>query len=250
MSGRFCSLVAAGVYISKRQPAPEHARFVLPLPAPPRILYLKPASLASICFCMENLLPIVFASVAGAGHAFEPDHLLAVSTMVSRRDSTMLAMKDGLYWGLGHTTMIALVGSVILLSRATFLTSGYFEAAVGLMLVVMGLSRLAGKEPLGFKLPAGSEHRVAYTVGLVHGLAGSGALVLLVMSEISNPLLGMLYLLVFGVGSILGMFGVAGLLSIPYTPRMRLSRRLRLATGIVSSLVCILYGGWMIYVNV
>jgi hypothetical protein len=199
---------------------------------------------------MENLLPIVFASVAGAGHAFEPDHLLAVSSMVSRRDSTALAMKDGLYWGLGHTTMIALVGSVILLSRATFLQSGYFEAGVGLMLIVMGLSRLAGKEPLGFKIKATSEHRVAYTVGLIHGLAGSGALVLLVMTEISSPLLGILYLLVFGVGSILGMFGVAGLLSIPYTPRMRLSRRIRLVTGVVSSVACIVYGGWMVYVNV
>ncbi|MBO0358079.1 urease accessory protein [Hymenobacter sp. BT186] len=199
---------------------------------------------------MENLLPIVFASVAGAGHAFEPDHLLAVSSMVSRRDSTVLAMKDGLYWGLGHTTMIALVGSVILLSRATFLQSGYFEAAVGLMLIIMGLSRLAGKEPLGFKLKTTSEHRVAYTVGLIHGLAGSGALVLLVMTEISSPLLGILYLLVFGVGSILGMFGVAGLLSIPYTPRMRLSRRIRLVTGVVSSVACIVYGGYMIYVNV
>jgi len=199
---------------------------------------------------MENLLPILFASVAGAGHAFEPDHLLAVSSMVSKRDSTVLAMKDGLYWGLGHTTMIALVGSVILLSRATFLQSGYFEAAVGLMLIVMGLSRLAGKEPLGFKIKTSSEHRVAYTVGLIHGLAGSGALVLLVMSEISSPLLGMLYLLVFGVGSILGMFGVAGLLSIPYTPRMRLSGRIRLVTGVVSSVACIGYGGWMIYVNV
>lgn len=199
---------------------------------------------------MENLLPILFASVAGAGHAFEPDHLLAVSSMVSRRDSTALAMKDGLYWGLGHTTMIALVGSVILLSRATFLQSGYFEAAVGLMLVVMGISRLAGKEPLGFKIKPTSEHRVAYTVGLIHGLAGSGALVLLVLSEIRSPWLGMLYLLVFGVGSILGMFGVAGLLSIPYTPRMRLSRRLRLVTGVVSSVACIAYGGWMVYVNV
>ncbi|MBC8084696.1 MAG: urease accessory protein [Hymenobacter sp.] len=199
---------------------------------------------------MESLLPILFASVAGAGHAFEPDHLLAVSSLVARRDSMRLALKDGLYWGLGHTTMLALVGSVILLSRATFLQSGYFEAAVGLMLVGLGLSRLAGREPLGRRFRAGVGHRVAYTVGLVHGLAGSGALVLLVLTEIRSPLLGVLYLLVFGGGSILGMFGVAGLLSIPYTPRMRLSARLRLVTGVVSSVACIAYGGWMVYVNV
>ena len=91
---------------------------------------------------MQGLLPILFASVAGMGHAFEPDHLLAVGNLISRRGTLAEALRDGIYWGLGHTTTLVAVGSLILLGRVTFLTSGYFEAAVGLMLVVMGFSRL------------------------------------------------------------------------------------------------------------
>lgn len=198
---------------------------------------------------MEALVPIMFASVAGLGHAFEPDHLLAVGNMVSRRETTAEALRDGIYWGLGHTTMLVLVGSVILLSRVTFLTSGYFEAAVGLLLIAMGVSRLVGwNKPINVR-PARYQHRLAYTVGLLHGLAGSGALVLLVMSEIRRPLPGILYMLVFGLGSILGMFVVAGLCSIPFTRRMRINRGLKFGSILLSSVLCVGYGAWMVYAN-
>ena len=199
---------------------------------------------------MESLLPIFFAFVAGTGHAFEPDHLLAVGNLISRRDTLALALRDGLYWGLGHTTMLVLVGSLILLSRATFLQSSFFEAAVGLMLIVMGISRLVGwRRPVSLQ-PGRYPHRLAYTVGLLHGLAGSGALVLLVMSEIRQPTLGILYLFIFGAGSILGMFIVAGLCSIPFTKRMRINRSLQFGAITLSSVICIVYGSWMIYENV
>ncbi|MCB2375975.1 urease accessory protein [Hymenobacter sp. BT635] len=199
---------------------------------------------------MEALVPIMFASVAGVGHAFEPDHLLAVGNMVSRRDSIALALRDGIYWGLGHTTMLVLMGSVIILSRATFLTSGYFEAAVGVLLIALGLSRLVGwNKPVNVR-PARYQHRLAYTVGLLHGLAGSGALVLLVMSEIRQVLPSILYMLVFGAGSILGMFVVAGLCSIPFTRRMKINKHLKFSSIFLSSALCIGYGAWMVAQNV
>ncbi|WP_045687606.1 hypothetical protein [Hymenobacter sp. AT01-02] len=197
---------------------------------------------------MEAVLPILFASVAGMGHAFEPDHLLAVGNMISRRDTLAEALRDGVYWGLGHTTMLVLVGSVIILGRATFLHSGYFEAAVGAMLIAMGIMRLLdwGKPPKSGRY----QHRFAYTVGLMHGLAGSGALVLLVMSEIRTTWLSILYLFIFGIGSILGMCVVAGLCSVPFTQRMKINRYLKAGAVTVSSVICIVYGGWMIYTNV
>lgn len=71
---------------------------------------------------MQGVLPILFASVAGMGHAFEPDHLLAVDNLISRRDTLAEALHDGMYWGLGHTITLVAVGSF--------------------MLVVMGFSRL------------------------------------------------------------------------------------------------------------
>jgi hypothetical protein len=200
---------------------------------------------------MEALLPLAFASVAGLGHAFEPDHLLAVGNLVSRRDSRAEALRDGVYWGLGHTTTLVVLGSVILLSRATFLHAGWFEAGVGLMLIGMGASRLFDKNTFRRRpAPVRYQPGMAYTVGLVHGLAGSGALVLLVLSEVRGLLLGVTYLLVFGLGSVLGMLGVAGLLSIPFTRRMQISATVRAAAVVLSSLICMGYGGWMVYWNV
>jgi hypothetical protein len=198
---------------------------------------------------MEALLPILFAALVGMGHAFEADHLIAVGNIITKRDSVLLAVKDGFYWGLGHTTTIVIVGSVILLSRATFLNSGYFEAFVGLMLVVMGISRLTNKGNFSRTGTPRYQHSFAYTIGLLHGLAGSGALVLLVMSEISDPFLGISYLLVFGIGSIVGMFIAAGLFSIPFTQRMKINRTFRSCIVVVSSLLCMMYGSWMIYQN-
>ncbi|AMJ65201.1 hypothetical protein [Hymenobacter sp. PAMC 26628] len=199
---------------------------------------------------MESLLPVVFASVAGLGHALEPDHVLAVSNMVSRRDALTPALRDGLFWGLGHTLMLAIIGAVLLLGRVTFHHWGYFEALVGLVLIGMALHRLFTEHAERPPRLNRTAHGWAFAVGLVHGLAGSGALVVLVLTEIHNPWLGLLYIVVFGLGSVAGMFGVAGLLSIPFTQRMRLSRRLRRTSVWLSSVVCILYGGWMVYSNV
>jgi len=200
---------------------------------------------------MQGLLPILFASVAGMGHAFEPDHLLAVANLISRRDTLAAALRDGIYWGLGHTTTLVLVGAVILLGRVTFLTSPWFEVAVGVLLVGMGISRLLEQHRPPAKVrPGAAPSRAAFAVGLLHGLAGSGALVLLVMSEIRSVWVSVGYFAVFGAGSILGMFIVAGLCSVPFTKRMKISRMLKIVTITLSSLVCILYGGWMIYGNV
>lgn len=199
---------------------------------------------------MQGTFPVLFAFFAGMGHAFEPDHLLAVGNLVSRRDTLAAALRDGIYWGIGHTLMLVVVGMVIWLGRVTFLTSGYFEALIGAVLIVLGLSRLLEQRRPAKIRPGANPATWAFAVGLLHGLAGSGALVLLVMSSLRSAWLGALYFLVFGIGSILGMAGVAGLCGVPFTKRMRISRVLKTATITLSSLACILYGSWMIVGNV
>ena len=93
---------------------------------------------------METTLPLLFAAVVGFGHAFEADHLVAVGNIATKRNNMNLAIKDGIYWGLGHTSTIFLIGLIIIVGKATFLDGyfGYFEAGVGLMLVLLGLYRL------------------------------------------------------------------------------------------------------------
>ncbi|TGE07609.1 urease accessory protein [Hymenobacter fodinae] len=199
---------------------------------------------------MHNLLPIAFAFLVGMGHAFEADHLIAVSTLVARHDSRLLAVKDGLYWGLGHTTTLVVFGGLLLGTRLTLAHSNYFEAAVGAMLLLMGLSRLTNKAYYRKgPMPARYRRSTAYAVGLVHGLAGSGALVLLVMGSIPSVGLGLAYLLLFGLGSVVGMLGATGLMSVPFTQRMRFSHSLRVGMVVASALVSICYGGWMLYSN-
>jgi hypothetical protein len=198
---------------------------------------------------MQPLIPLLFAAVMGMGHAFEPDHLLAVSTLVARHDHLRSALKNGLFWGLGHTTMLVIFGGLIIFSKATFLQSGYFEAVVGVMLIGLGISRMLDKNSYQQVQLAKQRAGFAYTVGLVHGLAGSGALVLLAMSAIPRPAGAIAYILVFGLGSVLGMLGAVSLMRIPFTPRMRLGRQLRTGAVLLSSLLSIGYGGWMVYSN-
>lgn len=196
---------------------------------------------------MHELLPILFAAVMGAGHAFEPDHLIAVSQLVARRDTTVMAVKDGMYWGLGHTTMLVVFGGVIMFGKLTLLSGGYFEALVGLVLISMGIGRLTNRANFVPTRQVRNPHAWAYAIGLLHGLAGSGVLVLAVLSELRSPWLALAYILVFGLGSVVGMFGAAGLMHIPFTRRMRLSRWLTGSVVALSSLISIGYGGWMVY---
>ena len=199
---------------------------------------------------MQPVFPLLFAAVVGMGHAFEPDHLLAVSTLVARHDRLRPALKDGLFWGLGHTTMLVLFGSVIIFSRATWLQSGYFEAVVGLMLIGLGISRVLDKNSYRPVPLAPQRAGVAYTIGLVHGLAGSGALVLAVLSAIRQPAWAVAYILLFGLGSLLGMLAAVSMIRIPFTQRMRLGRRLRAGAVVLSSGLSVGYGGWMVWTHV
>ncbi|MEM1318889.1 MAG: urease accessory protein [Bacteroidota bacterium] len=203
---------------------------------------------------MEGAFPLLFAAVVGFGHAFEADHLVAVGNIVTRRDRLNLAMKDGIYWGLGHSSTIFVIGLIMIIGKATFLNHyfGYFEAIVGAMLIVLGLYRLwqyfreEQKAALVFEE---DNHQLAYGVGLIHGLAGSGAMVLLVMSEIQGSLSSMIYLLIFGLGSVIGMLVAAGLFSLPFSKRISNNRRWQLGLVLLSSLLCIGYGGFVLVEN-
>ena len=203
---------------------------------------------------------------AGFAHAFETDHLLAVSNIVSQRNSTYKSVKDGLFWGLGHTSTILLMGVIMLLLKVQ-VSPAYFhfvEVGVGIMLVVLGLFRLFKLK--GFlsaevvETPAAQMvavtntglkklHMVSYGVGMVHGLAGSGELVVLVMLQMASLQMGMLYLFIFGIGSILGMLVAAAMFSLPFSKKILQSRLLQVTLILLSSLLCIGYGMSVIYKN-
>ena len=243
---------------------------------------------------MEAIFPILFAAVVGFGHAFEADHLIAVANLVSKRNSFWAAVKDGIAWGLGHTSTILLVGLLIIglkvgISEQVF---SYLEAGVGFMLIALGIFRLTvlarggsaaqlhlhfadllfwrkkesaaySAAPFSYKTlgqkpkdvntlrmaPRRREHQLAYGVGLIHGLAGSGSLVVLVMSQISSLGLSFLYLLIFGFGSIVGMLLAGGLFSLPFSQKISSHRYIQVGLTLLSSLLCIVYGGMVVWEN-
>ena len=200
---------------------------------------------------MESSFPWLLAAVVGFSHAFEAEHLVAVGSIVTRRDRWVLALKDGIYWGLGHSSTILLIGLLMIVARATFLEAyfGFFEALVGLMLIALGFFRLyrrgrGGAEEVPLAEQEG-QHHLAYGVGLLHGLAGSGALVVLVMAEWAGTWASMGYLLVFGAGSVVGMLVAAGIFGLPFCRRWTVGGWWSGGLVWLSSLLCMGYGGYL-----
>jgi hypothetical protein len=192
-------------------------------------------------------LTLFAASLIGFTHAFEADHLVAVGNIVTRRDRIGLAVRDGVYWGLGRSSTILLMGMVVILGRASVPLAVFsmLEAGVGAMLIGLGLWRLVAARTIRGDGTIGQNERpgLAYGVGLVHGLAGSGALILLVLSQGEESWHGgLLYLLLFGLGSVGGMLIAAGVLGLPFSQGILSRPGLRRPLVIVSSVVCIAYG--------
>jgi high-affinity nickel-transport protein len=192
---------------------------------------------------MTNALAlIVLGFFLGMRHATDPDHVIAVSTIVARERSTAGAAAIGAVWGLGHTLTILFVGGgIILFGWVIPPRIGLsMEFSVGLMLIVLGMVNLAGVLRTGNHAHAHPQlvwldQRFG---ALVHGLAGSAAVALLVLTTIRDPAWAIWYLLVFGLGTILGMALMTMAIISPFrrtgVSAERLGGRLRLASGALS----------------
>ena len=160
----------------------------------------------------------------GTQHALEADHLAAVATLVAREKNPRRAIRQGVFWGLGHSLTLLLVGGVVMVIGVVLSERWVhgLEAAVGLMLVLLGLDllRRLWRERVHIHVHSQShEHRPlplrALLVGMGHGLSGSAALVLLTLQQVRNPWVGLLYVLVFGIGSVFGMALLSWAVSVP-----------------------------------
>jgi len=213
---------------------------------------------------------VLLGVLLGLRHAFEPDHLAAVSTLVADTSSARRGALLGVIWGLGHTASLIVVGGALLLAGAALpaRAAAGFELAVAAMLIALGVRAVIGALRGGadgeVRTHSHHGHRHAHAgapdhvhvagrsvawrpliVGLVHGLAGSGALTALVFAELPTAWARITYIALFGAGSVGGMAlasGVAGatLGRVARTPRAR--RGFALSTGILSIAVGIAWG--------
>jgi sulfite exporter TauE/SafE len=202
--------------------------------------------------------------VLGLQHATEADHLAAVSTIVSEKKNLFTASIVGGMWGVGHTISLFAVGILVIFLKLQIseAVEARLEACVGLMLVILGLNALrklftakkihihthehgervhAHVHTHGDGAVEGSHHRFSprsIVIGMVHGLAGSAALMLLVVPTIPSPSVALLYILIFGVGSIGGMMAMSFLIGLPFHFTANrfgiLNKGIRLCAGVFS----------------
>ena len=188
---------------------------------------------------------IALGFLLGMRHALDPDHVIAVGTIVTRHRTLGAGVVVGALWGLGHSLTIIIVGGAIIGFRVVIppALAGVLELAVAVMLVVLGLGNLTAprtRRDVDARLSALARYPFVrpIAVGLVHGLAGSAAIVLLVLTVIGNAHTAVAYLVLFGVGTIVGMtlvtLVVAAPLTFAFARLPRLHGHLRLASGMVS----------------
>jgi ABC-type nickel/cobalt efflux system permease component RcnA len=225
----------------------------------------------------EKIGPFLF--VAGLGlllgmrHSTDPDHVVAVSTIVSKQRSIRQAGLIGTIWGLGHTLTIFAVGSMIILFGVVIppRLGLSMEFSVALMLILLGVLNLTGvmqrltryltrnQQPLAISSKAETllDRSVGrfgiyqcvrpLVIGIVHGLAGSAAVALLVLSTIHSPVWATVYLLIFGAGTMVGMMCMTAVMAVPLAYAgsrfTSVSRIFSVASGVVS--VC--FGFFLVY---
>ena len=188
---------------------------------------------------------VVFGTslLLGMRHATDPDHVVAVTTIVSRERSARRAGAVGALWGLGHTlTILAVGGAIVLLEVAFTPRLGLaLEFAVACMLVVLGALNLLDVRPR----PSRWTEMRPLLVGVVHGLAGSAAATLLVLPLIDDVRWALVYLAVFGAGTVVGMALVTVAIAAPAALAADRVRGLQRALRVTSGAASLAFGMWL-----
>ncbi|HET7286966.1 MAG TPA: hypothetical protein VFI71_05825 [Pyrinomonadaceae bacterium] len=221
--------------------------------------------------------------VFGLKHATEVDHVVAVSTIVSQHRNVFHSALVGALWGAGHTISLLLIAVIVLTLRIAIpaSVSVWLELGVAIMIIWLGISALRRalrknaevhvhqhshdglshthvhfheKEtqhaPASHSQHSHAVSRVGWKpalIGAMHGLAGSGALTLLVLTQISSPLIGLLYVATFGLGSIVGMLLMSGIIGLPFALTSRKLTNLHQGIQALAAVLSICFGIWYAY---
>jgi high-affinity nickel-transport protein len=243
---------------------------------------------------MPTLLAIIALGLSlGIRHATDPDHVVAVTTIVSRERTIFHAAMVGALWGLGHTVTILAIGSAIIVLNLTIppAVGLTMELSVGCMLILLGILNLTGlmhrlmnrvgdhgahSHLIAGRLktrthPAPSEmnfrrdgsifsragesckklglfHALRpVAVGIVHGLAGSAAVALLVLATVNRSGWAIGYLLVFGLGTIVGMMLITAAIALPFTFTLRHFAHWNKTLGAASGAISLSFGLFLCY---
>jgi high-affinity nickel permease len=210
------------------------------------------------------MIPILLLGfLLGLRHAIDVDHVVAVTTIVTRERSFARAGLIGIAWGIGHTVTILVVGIAIIAFDVVFSphVALIMEALVALMLIVLGVINLVGalrrqnhhEHPHPSAAPASPRPRGVLPlvrpliVGIVHGLGGSAALTLLVLATVHDALPAVVYLVLFGVGTIAGMMLITTALALSFRFATERFARLDRYLGYVTGSGSVAFGAFLAY---
>jgi len=225
---------------------------------------------------IQSLTPalvLTLGLVIGLKHAFEPDHIAAVTTQISKQKNNSQSLKQriregiikssliGAIWGAGHTTTLVLMGLLVYVLSINipevFFTGSEF--LVGIMLIFLAFTTISNKKLFKIKHMHPHTHEggivhihphehdgvhkhthKSYLIGCIHGLAGSGALVVVTAAALTSIQEVLSFILIFGFGSVIGMVLVSSLIGIPFALSKKissLSQTLRFVAAAVSFLI-------------
>jgi ABC-type nickel/cobalt efflux system permease component RcnA len=209
--------------------------------------------------------------ILGIKHAIEPDHVIAVSTIASQSKKLWKSSLAGVFWGIGHTATLFIVGMFFILMKGEIPEKWAMslEFLVGIMLIYFGITAIKSfgnihvhthdhDEDLHKHVHSHNHHgthnhvhkhkEASYVksmwMGLIHGLAGSAAMVLLTMTTVNSVWEGALYILVFGAGTVLGMLFFTTIIGIPFvlsSKKLSINKALTQITGFISTAYGVYY---------
>ena len=286
-AGRFMARFRMDGPLTKRWLPAASAAFITVLGFTLAVQSLAPMHLALGSFSKERIGPFLFVVglglVLGMRHSTDPDHVVAISTIVSKQRSMKNAALIGSVWGLGHTITVFAVGALIILFGIEIppRVGLSMEFSVAIMLVLLGVLNLTGvlQEVTARLSRVVPVHAIStlraqqapsqnptktflaksvaslglfqlirpLAIGLVHGLAGSAAVALLVLSTIHDPGWATAYLLVFGFGTLIGMMLMTTAISVPLAAAGDRSTRLGRYFGVASGMASLCFGSFMVY---
>lgn len=193
-----------------------------------------------------SLLAVLGLGLAlGIKHALEPDHVIAVSTSAAKSRKVLQSAMTGIYWGIGHTLTMFVFGMAVILMQKqipeTWAQS--LEALVGVMLILVGATTFLSYKKSSSK-QEGRSYKTSVFMGIVHGLAGSAALVLLTLSSVESAAEGAAFIFIFGAGTIVGMLLFTTVIGLPFvltTKKWTMNKGLTQAAGIISAVYGVYY---------
>jgi len=227
--------------------------------------------LAGMLQANNPFLIIIAGLLIGLVHAFEPDHIGAMSTQLIKntnkskkqdlRNLTVVASLKGALWGAGHTSSIILIG-LLIAGLSLNIPDNFFisaEVIVGFMLIILGIFTFTNKSIFKQKHVHPHKHsngishthshthnedhkhgHKAYLIGCIHGIAGSGSLVALTAATMNGFDMMMYFLILFGIGSIIGMTVASGVIGLPFIFLSKISSVTKYLRYVIASITFII----------